>query len=149
MLYDFISYFNLFLISSILMQENKSIEQLENDYWPDQVYPTGLVERCHLYRKVPIKDLTIEQIRTLIGQQIGLEYLLPKALAILKSDILAEGDFYAGDLLSAVVNVKSCSDLNLKEAYRQLLRQKIDNIKNSNEDNEHGQLLKQIDAFFS
>ena len=85
---------------------NKSIEQLENDYWTDEIeFPSDLVINCHKYRKIPIKDLTIEQIRLLISQKIGLEFLIEIALEKLEQNILAEGDFYEGDLLQAVLTI--------------------------------------------
>ena len=43
----------------------------------------------------------------LIGQSIGLQYLMPLALQMLERDPLTEGDLYAGDLLSAAVSVQS------------------------------------------
>lgn len=39
----------------------------------------------------------------MIGQNIGLKYLIPLALAELEKNILAAGDFYEGDLLKAVL----------------------------------------------
>lgn len=42
-------------------------------------------------------------MRLLIGQDIGLPYLLPLALSVLRENPLAEGDMYEGDLLSAVL----------------------------------------------
>lgn len=81
-----------------------SLEELEKDYWKDPVnFSTGLVERCFNYRKIPLQRLTIEQLRTLIGQNIGLKFLIPLASEKLKENILAEGDFYAGDLLNAII----------------------------------------------
>lgn len=59
------------------MAKTQSIEQLENDFWKESDFPTGLVERCYQYRKIPIGDLTPAQLRMLIGQQIGLKYLIP------------------------------------------------------------------------
>lgn len=56
------------------MAETQSIEQLENDFCRETDFPTGLVERCYPYRKIPIGNLTPAQLRTLIGQQIGLKY---------------------------------------------------------------------------
>lgn len=82
---------------------SKSIEDLENDYWQDIAFPTGLVERCYQYRRIPIGNLTAGQIRTLISQQIGLKFLVPLALVLLKKDILMETEFYEGDLLAAVL----------------------------------------------
>ncbi len=66
------------------IDENRSLEELEQDYWKDYDFPTGLIAKCHEYRKIPLKDLTIEQIRLLIVQDIGLKYLIPKAIEVLK-----------------------------------------------------------------
>jgi hypothetical protein len=89
----------------ITYDTSKSIEQLENDYWKDlEKYPTGLVENCHLYRKKPVGNLTIEELRLLISQNIGLPYLMPLALNILTENPFAEGDLYQGDLLSSVLS---------------------------------------------
>ncbi|RBP29099.1 hypothetical protein DFR65_106120 [Oceanihabitans sediminis] len=85
---------------------SKSIEQLENDYWKDEIeFPSNLVINCHKYRKIPIKDLTIEQLRLLISQKIGIEYLAELAIKKLELNILAEGDLYEGDLLQAVLSL--------------------------------------------
>ena len=83
--------------------ETKSIEQLEKDYWKEpSEFPTDLVKKCYLYRKISIAELTDEQIRILISQQIGTQYLIGVALEKLERNILTEGDFYEGDLLVAV-----------------------------------------------
>ena len=85
---------------------NKSIEQLENDYWKDEIeFQSNLVINCHKYRKIPIKDLTIEQLRLLISQKIGIEYLTEIAIEKLGQNILGEGDLYEGDLLEAVLGL--------------------------------------------
>ena len=39
----------------------------------------------------------------MIGQNIGLNFLIPIAIEKLKQNILAEGDFYEGDLLKSVL----------------------------------------------
>jgi hypothetical protein len=52
-----------------------------------------------------IATLTPDDLRLLIGQQIGVEILLRHALALLASDPLVEGDFYPGDLLVAVLRL--------------------------------------------
>ncbi|WP_406727767.1 contact-dependent growth inhibition system immunity protein [Streptomyces sp. GD-15H] len=54
-------------------------------------------------RRRPIGELTVEDMRLLIGQDIGLPYLLPLALDVLRDNPMAEGDMYEGDLLSAVL----------------------------------------------
>lgn len=83
--------------------ETKSIEQLEKDIWktPSE-FPTDMVEKCYRYRKISIAELTDEQIRLLISQQIGTEHIIGIALKKLEKNILTECDFYEGDLLIAV-----------------------------------------------
>ena len=86
--------------------EIKSIEQLEKDVWKNpSEFPTDLVEKCYRYRKISISKLTDEQIRLLISQKIGIEYLIGIALEKLERNILTECDFYEGDLLVAVSSI--------------------------------------------
>lgn len=47
--------------------------------------------------------MNTEDLRLLIGQDIGLTYLMPLALEKLEQDPLAEGQHYAGDLLVNVL----------------------------------------------
>ena len=83
---------------------SKSLEVLEKDNWgelpKDESY---LVTTCHKLRKKPLREFEIEDFRILIGQDLGLKYLIPLAINILEKDILSEGHFYEGDLLKAVL----------------------------------------------
>ncbi len=83
----------------------QTLEQLENDIWDDSELMTTLVSTCHRLRKKPIEQFTVEDLRIMIGQNIGTEYLLPKALNVLESNPLADGDFFAGDLLYCVITL--------------------------------------------
>ena len=83
----------------------KTLEMLECDVWPVPDYPSRLVKKAHALRKTPLDDFTVEDLRLMIGQSIGLQYLLPRAMAVLANDPLAEGDFYPGDLLVQVVKI--------------------------------------------
>ena len=81
-----------------------SLEELEGETWPPPaIGATRLVAHAHALRKVPVGLLSAEDLRLLIRQNIGLAYLLPRAIEILAVDPMAEGDLYEGDLLSAVV----------------------------------------------
>jgi predicted kinase len=87
---------------------SRSLEDLENDAWGDPpADATRLVRIGHQLRRKPIRELSVEDLRLLIGQQIGLSFLVPVALDVLKSDPLAEGDMYEGDLLRALLRVDS------------------------------------------
>ncbi|MFF3327818.1 contact-dependent growth inhibition system immunity protein [Streptomyces sp. NPDC002889] len=82
----------------------RSLEELERDCWPaPPADATRLAVTAHALRSKPIGELTIEDMRMLIRQDVGLPYLLPLALDVLRGNPLAEGDMYEGDLLSAVV----------------------------------------------
>ncbi|MFE0452436.1 contact-dependent growth inhibition system immunity protein [Streptomyces sp. NPDC058914] len=83
---------------------DSSLEELERDRWPaPPADATRLVATAHALRRRPIGELAVEDMRLLIGQDIGLPYLLPLALKVLRDNPMAEGDMYEGDLLSAVL----------------------------------------------
>ena len=56
-------------------------------------------------RRVPLREFRLEDLRLLIGQGIGLPYLVPMALSHLQEHPLASGHFYPGDLLKQVMTV--------------------------------------------
>ena len=86
---------------------SRSLEELDGVWPPEPEFTTGLIERVHKARKKPLDELTVEDLRMLIGQQVGLSHLMPLAIALIERDPMAEGDFYPGDLLSSVVSAKS------------------------------------------
>jgi len=81
----------------------KSFEALEKDYWGEPKYGSHLTTTCHRLRKIQLKDFETEDLRIMIGQNIGLKYLIPLAIKTLEENILADGDFYEGDLLKSVL----------------------------------------------
>ncbi|MFF4894364.1 contact-dependent growth inhibition system immunity protein [Micromonospora chersina] len=81
-----------------------TIEQLERDVWPDPgPDATSLVRRCTELRRKPLAEFTVEDLRIMLGQEIGVPALLPLAVQVLLRDPLAEGDYYPGDLLADVL----------------------------------------------
>jgi len=83
---------------------SKSLEQIEKDYWGEPDYDSYVVRTCHSMRKKPLSDVTIEELRLVIGQGFSLEYLIPIAIEKLNENILVEGDLYEGDLFSNVIS---------------------------------------------
>ncbi|MDN3551749.1 contact-dependent growth inhibition system immunity protein [Mucilaginibacter aquaedulcis] len=71
---------------------------------PDDVQ-TPLIKRIYELVNRPLSEYTIENLRLMIGQEIGLSFLIPLAMEKLNHDLFAEGDMYEGDLLSSVVNI--------------------------------------------
>ena len=64
-----------------------------------------LLSEIRRLRRVPLRDFRLEDLRLLIGQGIGLSYLVPIALSHLREHPLASGHFYHGDLLKQVMTV--------------------------------------------
>ncbi|MEZ2337078.1 contact-dependent growth inhibition system immunity protein [Mucilaginibacter sp. RCC_168] len=67
--------------------------------------PTRLVTRCTELVKIPLNEYSIEDLRLMIGQELGLSYLVPLAIEKLTDDLFAEGDLYEGDLLANVLKI--------------------------------------------
>ncbi|WP_433658764.1 contact-dependent growth inhibition system immunity protein [Nocardia sp. CA-128927] len=87
---------------------NLSLEQIEETSWPDPpADATRLMRTVHELRRKPIRELTPDDLRVLIRQREGLRALLPRALELLAQDPLAEGDYYPGDLLVAILEIPS------------------------------------------
>ncbi|WP_433299204.1 contact-dependent growth inhibition system immunity protein [Actinoplanes sp. CA-030573] len=83
---------------------SRSLEEIEDERWGDPpADATRLVTTAYALRKRPVGALDAEGLRLLISQQIGLDTLVPVALDQVEQDPLAEGDFYAGDLLDALI----------------------------------------------
>ena len=83
---------------------NKTLDQLEGvktEVLRDTSHLLMTVTR--LRAKKPLCDFEIEDLRILIGQSIGLPFLIPLAIEELENDILAEGHYYEGDLLNSVL----------------------------------------------
>jgi hypothetical protein len=82
---------------------DKSLQELEHADWGEPAYDSYLVATIHRLRRVPLRQFSVEDLRIMIGQNIGLQYLVPLAVEHLRRDPLAEGDFYPGDLLKMVL----------------------------------------------
>ncbi len=84
---------------------NKSLEELENSYWKHNDFDSYVVQTVQAARKKPLSELTNEEIRVLTGQKVGLKYVLPMAVSLLKNDPLTEIRFFEGDLLECVLRL--------------------------------------------
>lgn len=90
------------------MQNNwkfKSLQNLEKKVMTNDGYSSNLTARCTELLSRPLNEYSVEDMRIMIGQQVGLNYLIPLALEQLHINILSEGDYYAGDLLNVVLKV--------------------------------------------
>ena len=84
----------------------RTIENLESDKWTESPDDTPLISRCLALRRKPLDEFTTENLRIMIGQNIGLPHLIPLALDRLERNPFVEGDFYPGDLLGVVLRAE-------------------------------------------
>ncbi|MFE7890306.1 contact-dependent growth inhibition system immunity protein [Streptomyces sp. NPDC057412] len=104
-----------------LVKCDRSLEELEPDRRPVPTDgETRLMATVRTLRRKPLTDLTVEDLRLLIGQDVGLPHLLPLAMEVLRLDPLAEGDMYEGDLLAAVLSRGPEAWSAFPELHRQL-----------------------------
>lgn len=63
--------------------------------------------RCYdLYFK-ELDDFSIDDIRFMLIQELGIDFLIDRALSQLEKDILIEASYYEGDLLSSVLKLEA------------------------------------------
>ena len=83
-----------------------TLDDVDPPAWPAPAADaTALIRRVHALRAVPLANLTAEDLRLLISQDVARPTLVPLALEVLHRDPLIEGAHYPGDLLQAVLCV--------------------------------------------
>lgn len=85
--------------------KDKTLDELDPPAWGDPDYDSGLVHRCHRLRRVKLREFDEADLRVMIGQRIGLPYLVPLALDNLEQHPLVEAEFYPGDLLTSLLKL--------------------------------------------
>ena len=84
---------------------NKSISELENWKWNEDIPTTDdsfVIRNFYRLHNIPISDYLLADFRFMIGQNTGLDFLVPLALKKLQENIFIEADLYPGDLLCSL-----------------------------------------------
>jgi hypothetical protein len=86
-------------------ESKRTLDTVDPPPWgpapPDATPP---IKRCHELRSKPLMDLTVEDLRIMIAQQVALGPLVALSLDRLQPDVLV-GDDFPGDLLASVLRV--------------------------------------------
>lgn len=82
-----------------------TLEELDGERWGEPNFNSHVVTTCHAARRKPLRTLTPEELRLVIGQGIGLPWLVPLALNLLVEEPFRCASLYPGDLLASVVRV--------------------------------------------
>jgi hypothetical protein len=102
---------------------SKCLSELEGKNLQESKFDSHLVQTCLKLYQMPLNLFDVEDLRIMIGQNIGLLYLIPIAIERLEMNPLSQGDYYAGDLLEVVLKSQP-------EFWRQnpVLKKKIEDI---------------------
>jgi len=85
--------------------DEQTLEELDGQRWAPPEVETTLAQTVHRLRRVPLGQFEPRDLWTMIGQGVGLPYLIPKALVLLERDPFVEADLSTGDLLIQVFGV--------------------------------------------
>jgi hypothetical protein len=85
--------------------DEQTLEELDGQRWAPPDVETSLAQTVHRLRRVPLGQFEPRDLWVMIGQGVGLPYLIPKALALLERDAFVEADVSTGDLLIQVFGV--------------------------------------------
>lgn len=97
----------------------RSIEELEGCDWGEpEADATEMVQRCYALRRKPLERLAPDELGLAVRQRIGIPYILDLAVAVVCDEPLLEGDFYPGDVLSALLKLPD-EDWRLRPELRQ------------------------------
>lgn len=58
----------------------QTLDELEGVAWGPPMYDSNLVTNVHRLRRVPLQQYRLEDLRLMIGQEVGVDYLVPRAL---------------------------------------------------------------------
>jgi hypothetical protein len=89
---------------------NKSISELEGWIWTGDIPNNDdsyVVQTFYRLHDLPVCEMSLADIRFLIGQNSGLEYLVPLIIEELSKDIFVEVEYYPGDLLCSLLLINS------------------------------------------
>jgi len=84
-----------------MTNDNISLSDLKGT-WVDCDWESALIERCKNAWSKPLRDLSREELATLLRQRIAVEHLLPIAKKRLEDGIDDNTESYEGELNAAI-----------------------------------------------
>ena len=100
-------------VQRILKEDHNFFSQTLSDMlhkeWRDEIPydDSSVVQHMYYLFHTPARRWTVEDYRYLVEQETALDIILPKVYEILQFDIKADGGFYEGDLLNAVLQINA------------------------------------------
>lgn len=83
---------------------SRSLQELDGCDWGDPEHrDTTMVKALHAIRRKSMISLTNAELRLAVSQRVGEPFIVWLAIDRLEKAPLLEGDYYPGDLLSALI----------------------------------------------
>jgi hypothetical protein len=89
---------------------SSSIEILEGVVWPEPEVTTSLVLTGHALRKKPIDQLSPNELRVALNEDIGTRFLKRRVVEVLSTEPEIEATYFPGDLLVSALESKTCRE---------------------------------------
>lgn len=83
------------------MPENTTIADLLGP-WIEPDWNSGLIDRCRTAWNKPLRDLSNEELTTLLRQRIAVEHILPLARKRVEDGVEDDTEMYEGELEAAI-----------------------------------------------
>jgi len=112
-------------INNLMEEENlnKSINDLEGAKSSKRPnFNSYAVQESYNLMDKKLKFFEPQDLRLMIGQNLGLKYLVPRAINVLKNDPLIEAQFFEGDLLLKVLNIDKRYWIDFPEWKEELIK---------------------------
>ncbi len=84
---------------------SKSIEELSGYYWFAPDFHSNVVLKSHALRRKPLAELSLEDIRMGVMQQVGVSYLVPVALEAVEKDPFVESLNFEAEIALTLLNI--------------------------------------------
>ena len=103
-----------------------NLQDIENSDWGEPSAATSVERTVRELRRVPIGELTADQMALLVRQGVGLPTLVPLALDSLENEIAPAAEMYPGELLLSLISANHWHDI---PQFRRRLVTLIENAK--------------------
>ena len=115
---------------------SKSIEQLSGYYWLAPDFESNVVLKSHAMRRKPLAELSLEDIRMGVMQQVGVSYLVPLALEVVEKDPYAESLNFPAEIAEVLFNIPFeywCAHKKLQDRLQRVF-ERIEETKDTQDD---------------
>lgn len=99
-----------------------TLKQLcREEKWELSYESVAVSKSAQIYNNLILDDFTPKELRLMISQNIGNEFLVPLALEVLENNLFLKAEHCPGDLLQAVCSVEKKFWAENEKLYKELM----------------------------